>query len=189
MLRNPAIIVITGAIAAGKSTIAEELARRLPRAAHVRGDAFRKMIVPGRADMSPPLSEAAKAQLRLRHHLAAVVANGYASAGVTAVVQDLYLGSDLAAFLSLLRHRPVYLVVLAPRPAVLEQREHARGKSGYGAWSAHEFDRYLREATPRVGLWLDSSELTVEDTVDTILGNLDLALVEPTTITASPASR
>jgi hypothetical protein len=72
---------------------------------------------------------------------------------------------------------------------VLEQREHARGKSGYGAWSAHEFDRYLREATPRVGLWLDSSELTVEDTVDTILGNLDLALIEPTTITASPASR
>ena len=176
-------------MAAGKSTIADELARRLTRAAHVRGDAFRKMIVSGRADMSPPLSEAAKAQLRLRQQLAAVVATAYASAGVTAVVQDLYLGSDLAGFLSLVRHRPVYLVVLAPRPAVLEEREHARGKSGYGAWSAHEFDRYLREATPRVGLWLDSSELTAVDTVDTILDKIDLALVEPATITASPASR
>jgi hypothetical protein len=38
-------------------------------------------------------------------------------------------------------------------------------------------------------LWLDSSELTVEDTVDTILRNLDLALVEPAMITASPASQ
>lgn len=188
-LHDPAVVVITGAMAAGKSTIAEELAGRLPRAAHVRGDAFRKMIVSGRAEMSPPLTEAAKAQLRLRQHLAAGVADGYASAGITAVVQDLYLGSDLAAFLGLLRHRPVYVVVLAPRSAVLEEREQARGKSGYGAWSAREFDRHLREATPRVGLWLDSSELTVEGTVDAILGDLDLALVDPATITASPASR
>jgi hypothetical protein len=117
------------------------------------------------------------------------VADGYASAGVTAVVQDLYLGGDLEAFLGRLRHRPVYLVVLAPNPTVLEQREHARGKSGYGAWSVHEFDRHLREATPQIGLWLDSSELTVEETVDTMLRKLDLALVEPAMISASPASQ
>ncbi|MFE4593275.1 hypothetical protein [Streptomyces laurentii] len=41
---GPAVVLITGVMAAGKSTVAELLARRLPRAAHVRGDLFRRMM-------------------------------------------------------------------------------------------------------------------------------------------------
>lgn len=47
---EPAIILITGIQAAGKSTVAQLLAERLPRSVHVRGDLFRRMIVSGRAD-------------------------------------------------------------------------------------------------------------------------------------------
>jgi hypothetical protein len=39
------VVVVTGVMAAGKSTVAQLLAERLPRSAHVRGDAFRRMIV------------------------------------------------------------------------------------------------------------------------------------------------
>ena len=56
---GPAVVVITGIMAAGKSTVAQLLTERLPRAAHVRGDLFRRMIVSGRADMTPGAEEEA----------------------------------------------------------------------------------------------------------------------------------
>ncbi len=177
VLTEPAILVITGLMAAGKSTVAQTLAQRLPSAAHVRGDTFRRMIVSGRAELSPPLSADGRNQLELRHRLAALVADEYARTGITAVVQDLYLGDDLSRFLGFLRHCPIYLVVLAPRPNVIAQREHARRKTGYGDWSIAAFDLLLREQTPRLGFWVDNSDLSVEETVDAILSNLAAALV------------
>jgi adenylylsulfate kinase-like enzyme len=45
----PPIYLVTGIMASGKSTIAQALAERLPRSAHVRGDTFRRFIVRGRA--------------------------------------------------------------------------------------------------------------------------------------------
>ena len=174
----PAIIVITGAMAAGKSTVAQLLAERLPRAAHVRGDFFRRMIVSGQAPMSDPLSDEAAAQLRLRHQLAARTAEGYATAGIAAVVQDIILGLDLLRFLRMLQHRPVHVVVLAPDAATLARRDAARSKTGYVGWTPDGFDRELRDATPRLGLWLDTSRQTPDQTVETILNRLADALVD-----------
>ncbi|KQM82727.1 AAA family ATPase [Agromyces sp. Leaf222] len=162
------VFLITGVMAAGKSTVAQVLAGRLPYAAHVRGDGFRRMLVSGRAEMSNPLSPAAEAQLELRHRLAATVADAYADAGISAVVQDLYLGEDLERMVGRICHRPLSVIVLAPRPDVVEAREASRPKRGYGDWSVADFDAALRE-TPRLGLWIDSSELSVEATVDLIL--------------------
>lgn len=42
---GPCVVLITGVMAAGKSTVAQLLAESLPRAVHVRGDVFRRMIV------------------------------------------------------------------------------------------------------------------------------------------------
>ncbi|GGU66605.1 AAA family ATPase [Streptomyces lavendofoliae] len=173
-----AVVLVTGVMAAGKSTVAQALAERLPRAAHVRGDVFRRMIVSGRADMAPDAGDEALAQLRLRYRLSAATADAYADAGFTAVVQDVVLGPELAAFTRLVRTRPLHVVVLAPRPDVVAAREAGRDKTGYGGgWTPELLDRGLREETARIGLWLDTSELTVEGTVDAILGDLDRALV------------
>ncbi len=46
-----AVFLITGISAAGKSTVAQQLAERLTRSVHVRGDTFRQMIVNGRVDI------------------------------------------------------------------------------------------------------------------------------------------
>jgi len=59
-------VLITGVMAAGKSTVAQALAERLPRAAHVRGDVFRWMIVSGREEYQPGAGGEALTQLRLR---------------------------------------------------------------------------------------------------------------------------
>lgn len=171
-----AIFVVTGIQAAGKSTVAQALAERLERSVHLRGDLFRRMVVNGRADMGPadPPPEALR-QLRLRYELAARTADGYADAGFDVVYQDVILGPELAEVPERIRTRPLYLVVLAPDARTVARRDAerraSRGKIAYkpGDEGVSVLDRYLRTRTPRIGLWLDTSELDVAQTVDAIL--------------------
>ncbi|WP_442817838.1 phosphotransferase [Streptomyces sp. NBC_01591] len=96
----------------------------------------------------------------------------------TVVVQDVVLGEELAGYVGLVRTRPLYVVVLAPEPRAVAEREAGRGKSGYGAgWTVEALDRVLREETPRIGLWLDTTGQTVEQTVDAVLAELGRARV------------
>ncbi|MDX2540353.1 AAA family ATPase [Streptomyces sp. WI04-05B] len=177
---GPAVVLITGVMAAGKSTVADLLARRLPRAAHVRGDLFRRMTVSGREELRPEETAEARAQLDLRYRLSALVADEYVRDGWTAIVQDVVLGGDLSRYVARVRTSPLYVVVLAPSDEVVRAREAERPKSGYGDWSVEALDRALREQTPRIGLWLDTSGQTPEQTVLTILDRLAGARV-PTT--------
>jgi chloramphenicol 3-O-phosphotransferase len=166
---NRAITLITGIQAAGKSTIAQELTERLPRSVHVRGDLFRRMVVNGRAEMTPSPSAEAIAQLRLRYRLAAQVSDAYFEAGFGVVTQDVILGELLTEMVGLIRSRPLLVVVLAPKPAAVAAREAGRGKTAYGTYAIEQLDRGLRDGTPRIGLWLDTSEQTPAETVDEIL--------------------
>ena len=180
MSEQPAqIILITGIMASGKSTVAQRLAERLPKSVHLHGDYFRTMIVNGRADMSPPPSEEAMRQLWLRYGFAIDTADAYASAGFDVVVQDVILGADFRQFVERLgsKGKPLYVVVLAPRAEVVAQREAERGKKGYHEWTPDDLDQALRTDTARIGLWLDSSDLSVDETVDQILAQLDAAAV------------
>jgi cytidylate kinase len=164
-----AVVLITGIQAAGKSTIAQALAERLPYAVHVRGDVFRRMIVTGRAEMTPELSNDALQQLRLRHQLAATVTDAYFEAGFTVITQDIILGDQLAAMIALIRSRPLLVIVLAPDAGAVAIREAARGKTAYDAWTVSQLDDVLKNQTPRLGLWLDTSAQTQAETVTEIL--------------------
>lgn len=174
------VVVITGVMAAGKSTVAELLAQRLTRAVHVRGDFFRRCIVSGRAEPSNPISHEAYEQLLLRYRLAMSTADAYVDAGFVAVVQDVIVGPVLADALAMLRSRPVRLVVLDPDPAVVAVRESERSKVGYrGGWEPSDLVDALRGGTPRLGLWLDTSSQSAQQTVETIFARSDEALVDP----------
>jgi predicted kinase len=171
----PRLWVITGLMAAGKSTVAQALAERFERAVHLRGDTYRKMVVRGRAEMSPEPSADALAQLALRYRLACEAALAYVDAGFTVVYQDVILGAHLADVArQLSRHEPA-VVVLNPSLDVVAERDRDRAKTGYaGDWTPHRLAGALDE-TPRIGLWLDTSVLTVPETVDRILAEAALA--------------
>jgi chloramphenicol 3-O-phosphotransferase len=165
-----AVHLVTGIQAAGKSTVAQALAERLPgRTVHVHGDQFRRWVVRGRADMTPDAGPEAVRQLRLRHLLTARTCDAYADAGFTVVAQDVVLGEALPVMVEAIRTRPLHVVVLAPHPEAVVAREARRGKQAYDRWTVDALDHALREETPRLGLWLDTSELSVEDTVEEIL--------------------
>ncbi|MFD6281111.1 AAA family ATPase [Streptomyces sp. NPDC060209] len=174
---GPAVVLITGVMAAGKSTVAQLLAERLPRAAHVRGDVFRRMTVSGREELMPEETTEARAQLELRYRLSALVADEYARDGWTAVVQDIVLGEDLRRYVARVRTRPLYVVVLAPSTAAVRAREAARPKTGYGTWTVDALDHSLREETPGIGLRLDTSRQTPDETVAAILTGLPAARI------------
>lgn len=181
-----AVILITGIQAAGKSTVAQALAERLPRSVHVRGDRFRRMVVNGRHDMNSTPDEEAVRQLRLRHRLTAQVSDGYFEAGFTVVAQDVILGEHLAETVALIRSAPLLVVVLAPRPGAVQMREDDRAKKAYDTLTVQMLDGVLREETAHLGLWIDSSFQTPAETVDEILAR---AWTEGRVQPPSPRSR
>ncbi len=173
------VLVLTGIMAAGKSTVAQLVAQRLPRSVHVRGDVFRRMVVSGRDEPRPGFPDDARAQLELRYRLSAQTADGYAAAGFTVLVQDIILGADLPWYLSLISTRPRHLVVLAPDPESVAEREKHRAKTGYvDGWTPQQLDRELRAAPP-LGCWLDTSAQTPEQTAEAVLANWDRARIDP----------
>ncbi|AFC33987.1 phosphotransferase [Paenibacillus mucilaginosus 3016] len=169
LIDRPGILLVTGIMASGKSTVAQLLAERFTRSVHLRGDLFRRMIVQDRREVRPDDAGDGLEQLRLRYRLAAQAADTYFEAGFTVIVQDVAVGRVLPEFLSYIRSRPLYLAVLCPSVEAVEQREAARSKKGYGLWTPAALDGVLRDETPRIGLWLDSSPWTPEETADELL--------------------
>ncbi len=176
-MEAPAQILITGIMASGKSTIAQAVAERLPKSVHLRGDLFRRMIVNGRVDMQPQAEDEALNQLRLRYQLAAQAADSYCAAGFTVVYQDVIIGAILQDVVLMHQQWPLYVVVLCPSPEIAMERDAHRHKQVYQSWTPDELDLGLRYDTPQFGLWLDTSAMTVEETVDAILNQLEAARI------------
>jgi adenylate kinase family enzyme len=122
----PRLVIITGAMAAGKSRVSESLARRSERSVHLRGDVFRKTIVNGAAVMGPELSPEASQQLALHLRLACKVVEQYIETEFSVVYQDILLGQSLQEVADRRRHLSPAIIVLVPRPEILARRDQAR---------------------------------------------------------------
>jgi GrpB-like predicted nucleotidyltransferase (UPF0157 family) len=72
----------------------------------------------------------------------------------------------------MIRSRPCHVVVLLPSMEAVAARASQRAASGYGYWSVEQLYERFVSSTPRVGSWLDTTELTPEETVDAILGSI-----------------
>jgi|tagenome__1003787_1003787.scaffolds.fasta_scaffold20980403_4 chloramphenicol 3-O-phosphotransferase len=163
------VYLITGPMAAGKTTVARLLAERFDRAVHLEGDLFRRAIVRGREEVTPDASPEALRQLRLRYRLAATAADAYGEAGFTVALEDVVAGPLLPEFAGMIRSRPFHVVVLLPSADAVASREARRHQRGYTDWGVEQLHAGFATGTPRIGLWLDTSDLTPEQTVDEIL--------------------
>jgi adenylate kinase family enzyme len=169
----PFSFLITGIPGSGKTTVAAALARRFPLAAHVDDDMLIAMIVSG---YHPPTTEGdseADRQILLRARNAALLIDSYAAAGVIPVFDDVVVRrSHLNFYRQMVKAKPFYVVVLAPSLETALRRDLQRKKRVAALWG--HLDTVLREELKGEGIWIDSSSLTIDETVDAILdlGNI-----------------
>ena len=118
----------------------------------------------------------ARAQLELRRRNMCALADSFEEAGFVPVLDDVVVSAPvLEGYLARLRSRPLLLVQFAPRLDVVQMRDGARDKSVFEMWS--HLGAELRKEMTGFGLWLDTSTMTVSETVREILARCDEAVV------------
>ncbi len=170
MQRAP-VIVVSGLPGVGKSTTAGALARRFERGAHVEADRLQELIVSGA--VSPGIEgigPEAQRQLDLRLRNACLLARSFADAGFTAVVDDIVIGDAVEALPELLGDHAFRFVMLVPDFAQVKQRWIDMGSPFAHAWDW--IDDVIRNETTRIGLWLDTTDLDLDQTIDAIIDDL-----------------
>lgn len=122
------ILIVTGPPGVGKSTTAEILAKRWPRAVHVESDVFFRFI---RSDYIEPWKAESHEQNRVVMDIVAEAAAGYGAAGYRTIVDGIVIPTW---FLEPLRDRlhdagcPVAFAVLrAPLPACTARVQSREG--------------------------------------------------------------
>lgn len=167
-MQDRAVLVISGIPGAGKSTIAALVARRLARSVHLEAEVLQRFVVGGSIWPDGEPHEEAMRQLRLRGRNVALLADSFFEGGFTPVVDDVVIGRRLAHLRSDLRSRPLLFVLLVPRLEVVRARNRQRrNKNVFEVW--RHLDAVAREETPRVGLWLDTSDQKAEESAAEIL--------------------
>jgi hypothetical protein len=170
------IIVVSGLPGAGKSTTARLLAGRMTRAAHVEADRLQQLIVSGGVwpDVSGASPEAER-QLRLRLRNSCLLARSFLEYGFTAVIDDIVAGRRLDQVIEALDGVAFRFVMLLPDFEHVKARWRSMGSPFVDAWDW--IDDEIRVNTARVGLWLDTTTLDPDQTVDVILDRFDETIV------------
>jgi predicted kinase len=168
-------LLITGTPGAGKTTVTQMVAERLPRAARLDADVFGMMLVSGWANMLDaegnwnPGPEGQQ-QLRLRMVNVCSTADNFAEAGYTPVIdQVVETRQELAFIAGRLRVRPLMLVVLCPPLEVARHRNATRSVEARVDYDFAPLARNQQRELGDLGWWLDSGELTAEETADLIV--------------------
>lgn len=162
-------VIITGAPASGKSTLARRLAEQLEHSAWLNGDQIHGVIVGGRVwALGEPKDEAAR-QTHLGNQNLVAVARNCAQAGFTPIIDWIIPDADqLAQFADGLSPLPLWLIALDPGDAACRARNLQRDDS-------FTFDGYddlvggMRRAFGASGWWINSSGQAAEETLQLIL--------------------
>jgi chloramphenicol 3-O-phosphotransferase len=161
--------IINGIPGSGKSTVARALCAAFPRAAHIEGDRLQDLIISGSVPPggSPHDEEARQIHLNVRNQC--LLSSSFADAGIVPVIDYIVTSrARLREYYDQLAGYALHLVTLDPGVEVALERDRLRDEKTVGARWVHLRDEIVAELWG-VGLWLDTSAMTPEQTIARIL--------------------
>jgi predicted kinase len=178
---HPSIVVVSGPMGAGKTTIGTALATRLDRAAIINGYRVQQLIASGLSSPRSQLEADATAgafaeQLRVRLRASCALAKSFVAAGFTAIIEEHVVGERVEHLLEDLAGTPFSFIQLGATFDALTAREQARGTDGYLRWG--DWSELLEKQTRKIGLWLDTTDRSADETLAEILDRAPEARVE-----------
>ena len=141
--------MITGAMAAGKTSVAEARAECLEPSMHFRADVFRRMIVNSRQDISSAPDVEAMRQLTLRYQAASETARIYSTARFNVIYQVVVIGPMINEVVLMYKDHPLHVIVLSPNVDTIHRREQERSKTGYGGVTVEQ-QQITLASSPRI---------------------------------------
>jgi adenylylsulfate kinase-like enzyme len=169
------IFLITGTPGSGKSSVARALLQRFEFGLHLPVDDLREFVVSGIAHPVPTLTEETGRQFRLAREGAASTAKLYATNGFAVVIDDVISSDDVSSlFEPAFGEFDFHKIYLQPRLEVALERSRTRTHKNFDPSFLEEPIRQIHawmsaQELPNDWLKLDSSDLSLEQTVDAIL--------------------
>ena len=172
------IIFITGMAGAGKSTVARRVAGHLPKSLFIQVDELREKMIKGYAiPEAGVFTEEVMQQFQMARSTATYMAQLYASQGVNVVIDDVCVPSNFVEQYAVLFKIPeVQRILLYPKAEVVIERIKQRGGPFEHIPYVPVIYTFL-DAMPKDGwIVLDSSEWTIEQTVNEVLSKISPVL-------------
>jgi len=167
--------IITGGPGAGKSSISRALLQRFEFGLHLAIDGLNDLVVSGRTYPSLEHPPEAARQFALAHTAAAHHARLYAEARFEVAIDDVLWPTSIHALLANLKGLTVRVVLLAPGLETALARNAERTNKTYDTATLVPLMEgvypSIRPEEYRAHGWtvLDTSSLTLEETVDALL--------------------
>jgi deoxyadenosine/deoxycytidine kinase len=168
------IIFITGMAGAGKSTVGRMLARHFQKSLFIQVDELREKVVKGYARPQGGIfTEEVMQQFQMARSTAIYMARLYADHGLDVVIDDVCVPPNFVEQYAALFEIPgVHRVLLYPRESVVIERITKRGGPLEHIPYVPVIYNQLDSMSKDDWIVLDSSEWTIEQTVNEILSRM-----------------